>query len=201
MAKGVEQFLIKWKGSNKETWEPSDSLCDSAIEEAREKFGLKGAPTDQEEYTLKATNQVLTNFQKLPNLPDGLVEWENEAKQDARVNFVYSFASQETVTQKIKWPPRKRPAVLELFAGIGGMSLGFLQTDHFETKWVVEANPLACAHQKILGVPNVYQEKVEDFLDKCDGVSDNDHRIGYPSSKVRALDIMWWFFDVPMVSP
>jgi hypothetical protein len=36
IVKGKELFLIKWKGSTQETWEPEENLCDSALEEARE---------------------------------------------------------------------------------------------------------------------------------------------------------------------
>lgn len=74
---------------------------------------------------------------------------------------------------KGKVPPatagKARPRVLELFAGAGGMSLGFHNAGML-TRWVVESNESAAAtlraNYKGDTPPEMYTEDIRDFLDE-----------------------------------
>jgi len=71
-----------------------------------------------------------------------------------------------------KVPPRiagkTKPKVLELFAGAGGMSVGFHNAG-MQTRWVVESNESAAAtlraNHKGENPPEIYTEDIRDFLD------------------------------------
>jgi len=90
-------------------------------------------------------------------------------------NFIYeegenqrSF-SYSTNKGEIKHHPWGRPATLDLFAGVGGMSLG-LKNAGFDVKWIVENNELAAATYKANTTnPDVeiYTASVRSFLKQC----------------------------------
>jgi DNA (cytosine-5)-methyltransferase 1 len=65
---------------------------------------------------------------------------------------------------------KTKPTVLELFAGAGGMSIGF-QNAGMQTRWVVEANESAAATLRINHkggdcLPEIYTEDVREFLQR-----------------------------------
>ena len=64
-------------------------------------------------------------------------------------------------------PGKSRPAVLELFAGAGGMCLGFRNAG-METRWIVECNESAAATLKAnftgKHAPEIFTEDIRDFL-------------------------------------
>ena len=63
----ITEFLIQWKGSFENTWEPEDNLCDTALEdahkllekEAARKLGLVDQPSHGKSPRLKSTNLQL----------------------------------------------------------------------------------------------------------------------------------------------
>jgi hypothetical protein len=69
----------------------------------------------------------------------------------------------------------EKPAVLELFAGAGGMSKGMM--DALDVRWMVENDPYAAATLKLnkIGEARIFVEDVEIFLDKAKA-----GRHGYP---------------------
>lgn len=72
-------------------------------------------------------------------------------------------------TAKVHHHPTGKPTVLELFAGVGGMSLG-LEKAGFDVKWVVDSDELALATltaNKRNSDMNVYTEKLHSFLKNC----------------------------------
>ena len=73
-------------------------------------------------------------------------------------------------TAKVLHHPTGKPTVLELFAGVGGMSIG-LENAGFDVKWVVDSNHLAvttlAANRRNPGDVNVYAEKLSTFLKSC----------------------------------
>lgn len=84
----------------------------------------------------------------------------------------YNFAIEEQHTLRGSFyvpPPGTNITVLELFAGAGGMSTGFINAG-FDVRWMVEKDPQAAAtlklnHQK--GNARVFEESVENFLKKA----------------------------------
>jgi hypothetical protein len=79
-----------------------------------------------------------------------------------------SFCYSNNETAKVNHHPTGKPTVLELFAGVGGMSLG-LEKAGFDVKWVVDSDELAAATltaNKTNSV-NVYTEKLSKFLKSC----------------------------------
>lgn len=85
-----------------------------------------------------------------------------EQEDDSQRTFAYY-----NETGKILHHPSGRPAVLELYAGAGGMGLGLEK--HFDVKWVVDNDHLAAATlraNKKNSDANIYVEDVKSFLKK-----------------------------------
>jgi hypothetical protein len=72
---------------------------------------------------------------------------------------------------KVLHHPTGNPTVLELFAGVGGMSLG-LEKGGFDVKWVVDSDEVASAaltaNKRSSNMnTDVYTEKLSSFLKNC----------------------------------
>lgn len=114
---------------------------------------------------------------KQDDRPKPTVFWETDEK---KLNFAYR-ARQQT-SQPGRVPPRK-PVVLDLFAGCGGMSLGFRNTGFFDLKYAVEKDHVAAAtHMINFPDADLFEEDVNDFLEKSEkkfpthpGRGDVDH--------------------------
>ncbi len=71
---------------------------------------------------------------------------------------------------KVYHHPTGNPTVLELFSGVGGMSLG-LEKAGFDVKWVVDSDEVAAAtlaaNKRSTTNTAIYTEKLSSFLKKC----------------------------------
>ena len=107
---------------------------------------------------LKTCTSSKSQFKKFP------MKYEESENQRS---FCYYDGNE---TAKILHHPTGKPTVLELFSGVGGMSLG-LENAGFDIKWVVDSDPLAAAtlaaNKRNLDDVNVYTEKLSSFLKNC----------------------------------
>jgi DNA (cytosine-5)-methyltransferase 1 len=120
---------------------------------------------------LKSDDSIpLRLLTKKCNIPEPLqppVIWDCdcEMKQSINFNFAYIVKPQ---TPLPFWVPRRKPVVLDLFAGCGGMSMGFEKAG-FDVKYLVENNSSAAGTLRLNNPKSViFEEDVNVFLKKAD---------------------------------
>jgi hypothetical protein len=88
------------------------------------------------------------------------VQGQQYNEEDNKQSYVYFGDVRKTLRH-----PTSRPAILDSYAGVGGMSLGLEK--HFDVRWVVDNNHLAAATLRAnkagLDV-RIYMEDVKTFL-------------------------------------
>ena len=115
-----------------------------------------------------------------PLQPSFIWDCDCEMKQSSNFNIAYITKLQNPLPFRV--PPRN-PVVLDLFAGCGGMSLGFKEAG-FDVKYLVENNPSAAGTLR-LNHPKqpksfIFEEDVRVFLKK---VRDPEYIGMYPKGK------------------
>ena len=128
-------------------------------------------PKGKEEMFIQLSEEVTLDLTLLQTFPPSKapikkfpLKYEESEKQRS---FSYYDGNG---TAKVLHHPTGKPTVLELFAGVGGMSIG-LENAGFDVKWVVDSNHLAvttlAANRRNPGDVNVYAEKLSAFLKNC----------------------------------
>eukprot|EP00980_Cylindrotheca_fusiformis_P008972 scaffold1912_cov135-Cylindrotheca_fusiformis.AAC.19 len=93
-------------------------------------------------------------------------EWHYAPGDNPKYDFAFFKRAKERRVPPSK-PGKGKPTVLELFAGTGGMTLGFKNAG-FDIKWAVEKNESAASTLKVnFDAHSVRPECVKSFLKRC----------------------------------
>eukprot|EP00980_Cylindrotheca_fusiformis_P004896 scaffold1041_cov121-Cylindrotheca_fusiformis.AAC.1 len=93
-------------------------------------------------------------------------EWHYAPGEIAKYDFAFFKRAKERRVPPAK-PGKGKPTVLELFAGTGGMTLGFKNAG-FDIKWAVEKNESAASTLKAnFDTHSVRAECVKSFMKRC----------------------------------
>lgn len=127
-------------------------------------------PKGKEEMFIQLSDEVTLDLSLLKRYAPSTLKMKKfpmkyEESDDQRSFCYYNESA------KVHYHPTGNPTVLELFAGVGGMSLG-MEKAGFDVKWLVDSDEVAAAtlaaNKRSSNMNTaIYTEKVSSFLKKC----------------------------------
>jgi len=126
-------------------------------------------PKGREDMFIQLSDEVVLDLSLLKTYAPSTLKLKKFSmkyeESDNQRSFCYRNES-----AKVHHHPTSKPTVLELFAGVGGMSLG-LEKAGFDVKWIVDSDEVAAAtltaNKRSSNMINVYTEKLSSFLKNC----------------------------------